>query len=54
MPVICGSHLHTHTHARMLAIDITTLGQPRSHAPRCGLQPVISTSPPAPLTPSRC
>ena len=35
-------HPHTHT----LATYVTTLWQPRSRAPRCGLQPVIGTPPP--------
>ena len=47
MPVIPGSHLHTHTHTHT---HITRRGQPRSRAPRCGLQPVIGgASPPCPL-----
>jgi len=51
MPVIPRSHLYTQTHT--LAVYVTTLRQPRTRAPRCGLQPVISTSPPFPLDTSR-
>lgn len=40
--------VHRYTLARTVTTYVPPLGQHRSHAPRCGLQPVFGTSPPPP------